>query len=343
MFKTILLILLGIIIIAVAGFFVFINSVPPLPPEADTIIEGVMQSELQPFVSGETGIAKNGKVRIWYESFNPPDSAKGAVLLIMGHGATALLWPDYFYQPIVDSGYQVIRYDNRGLGMSDWMEDWDESNPYSLKDMAKDGVAILDALDIEKAHIIGVSMGGMIGQRLAISHSDRILSLTSIMSSGDITDPDLPAVPKEFELNFLKLALKYGISPSETDIIKFSLTVQQMVMGDGGYPLDIEYITARTLYEIRHRRGYNTTTGDQHTAAVLASGSSYSELPRINLPALVIHGKSDPLVNIAHSKKLAAKIYGATTLWIDGMGHDLPRAYVPQMLESIFRIFQKAG
>ena len=120
-------------------------------------------------------------MKIWYEKRAPTDSIKGTLLLVMGHSATAMIWSDDFMQPFIDAGYQVIRYDNRGVGESDWIADWDEENPYSLEDMSKDGIAVLNAEGVEKAHVLGASMGGMIVQRMALSHKDKVASLVSLL------------------------------------------------------------------------------------------------------------------------------------------------------------------
>jgi pimeloyl-ACP methyl ester carboxylesterase len=112
----------------------------------------------------------------------------------MGIANDALAWPEHFIQPLVDSGFQVIRYDHRGTGLSDWIDRWDRDNPYSLGDMANDAIAVLNKLKINKAHVIGVSMGGMIAQTMAINHPERIMSLASLMSSGYIEDPNLEGI-----------------------------------------------------------------------------------------------------------------------------------------------------
>ena len=181
------------ILLVLVGSLIYIyTSGPTLSQQTNDSIETAIKSPLPEIVTGKTGLAQSQGLHIWYESRSPKETSKGAILLIMGITVDALGWTDKFIQSFVDAGYQVIRYDNRGTGMSDWVENWDNAHPYSLADMAEDGVAVLDALGIPKAHIVGVSMGGMIGQELTIHHPDRVASLTSIMSSGYIEDPDLP-------------------------------------------------------------------------------------------------------------------------------------------------------
>ena len=336
MFKKILIGLLAIIAFAAIAYFYFINSGIQLPEETDRVIEEVLQSgELPELVRGETGFANNDDVKIWYEKIKPQDSIKGTILLIMGHSSSAMIWGNSFTQPLVDAGYQVIRYDNRGVGESDWMEDWDAENPYSLEDMAKDGIAVLDAVGVEKAHVIGASMGGMIAQRIALSHSERTLSLTSIMSSGYMNDPDMPTINGANSRDFLRLVLRYLMPPSETGAMKFTVGIQQLLQGNGPYRHPIKAGALRTLYEIRKRKGMNTSVGDQHTAAIEVSGSRLEELGNIKMPTLIIHGKSDPLVRFEHCEKYAPLIPHAKKLFIEGMGHDMPTIYMEQYHKAI--------
>ena len=343
MLKKILIGVAVLITIAIISFQLYVNSGIELPSNTDQIVQKVLEADDVPeFIKGKTGFAKNGDIDIWYEVMGDLDSSKGTILLIMGHGATAMAWNSNFYQLFVDSGYQVIRYDNRGLGESNWMTDWTEKNAYSLEDMAKDGMAVLDAVNVAKAHIIGVSMGGMIAQRIAISHSDRVLSLNSIMSSGDMNDETIP-FPEDFMPDITKLVLKYIlINPNEANRMKFSVGVRQMLKGDGPYEFDVKRAAQKSLYELRKRKGYNAKVGDQHTAAINNSGSRLDELKNITAPALVIHGKSDPLVVFEHGQKYAPMIPNAATLYIDGMGHDMPAVYMKQYHEAIFKNFAKA-
>ncbi|MFK7980689.1 MAG: alpha/beta fold hydrolase [Saprospiraceae bacterium] len=339
MFKKILIGLSIIIAILIAGYFYLINSGIQLPEETDAIIEEVLEAgELPELIKGETGFAENGGVKIWYEKIVPQDSIHGTILLIMGHSSSAMIWGPEFTNPLVDAGYQVIRYDNRGVGESDWMTNWDAANPYTLEDMAKDGIAVLDAAGVDKAHIAGASMGGMIAQRVALSHSERVLSLTSIMSSGYMNDPEMPALNTTKMLDFLRLSLRYLMPPSEAGGIKFMVGIQQLFQGKGPYRHPIKKSAETTLYELRKRKGRNANVGDQHTAAIGASGSRLEELGNIKMPTLIIHGKSDPLVRFEHCEKYAPLIPHAKKLFIDGMGHDMPTIYMEQYHTAILDI-----
>lgn len=336
MLKKILIGLLVITAICVAGYYIFLNTGIQLPAETDEIVAEVLAADKLPeLITGATGFAKNGDVKIWYEKMTPTDSTKGTILLVMGHSSSAIVWGPNFTKPLVDAGYQVIRYDNRGLGESDWMKDWNSESPYTLEDMAKDGMAVLDAAGVEKAHIVGASMGGMIAQRMALSHSDRSETLTSIMSSGYMNDPEMPSINAAGMQDFLRLTLRYLMPPSEAGAMKFTVGIQQLLQGNGPYSHPIKEGVQRTLYELRKRKGSNPNVGDQHTAAIAASGSRLEELGNIKMPTLIIHGKSDPLVRFEHCEKYAPLIPHAKKLFIDGMGHDLPDLYMEQIHAAI--------
>ncbi len=319
----------------------WVGSAPDLPKRTQEEITAQLDKEPAGIYLGETDVINNDGIDIWYEHIAPGISSNGTVLLIMGHSTTGINWSNYFCQPLVDSGYHVIRYDNRGTGLSDWIENWDEDNAYDLSDMVDDALAILDDLVIEKAHIVGASMGGMIAQLMAAEHPERVLSLTSIMSSGNINDPELPPVPQDFIGDMQKLGVRYLIVQNEPNVIRFHVAMAELLSGDGPYTVDIEKVVNRTLFEIRDRRGFNPRVGDQHTAAIEKSGSRYELLPLIKIPTLVIHGKDDPLIPFEHAPKYASMIPNVDTLYIDGMGHDIPPMYTKQVHEAMFSIFRK--
>jgi len=335
---TILYILLTFLIIVLIVAYLFINSAPPLPKNIDEMIQQVKLEGIPEFITGRVGKAKNGAVSINYEVIDNSATEKETVILICGHTQILLDWPDYFYQPLVDAGYKVIRFDNRGVGESDWLPNYDKKQPYLLEDMAKDVIAILDTEKIDKAHVIGMSMGGMIGQRLAISHANRVLSLTSIMSTGFFFDPALTNVPRDFYKNLIAVSLKYPISSKkEATMLKLNLAIRQLQDGKGAYELDRKLVLQRSMYELNKRRGYNIKATDQHSLAIEKSGSRYEELGQIKAPTLVIHGTTDPLIKFEHAQKYAPMIPNAQTLFIEGMGHDLPLVYMPQMIHAILK------
>ncbi len=330
------------ILLLLLGFFIFLRSGIQLPKNIDTLISQLQKEPLPILIKGETGTAKNGDVSIFYEAINGIDPSKDTILLICGHTQTLLDWYPHFYQPLIDGGYQVIRFDNRGVGQSDWLKDWgkpnkNKPNKYKLEDMAMDAIAVLDAVGVTKAHLIGMSMGGMIGQRLAISHSDRVLSLTSIMSTGYFDDSKLVNIPPPFMRDIIRVTLRYArTKEQEESKLKTHLTVRRMLQGKGGYAFDDSMVLKKALYEIRERNGYHVKATDQHSYAIKSSGSRYDELGDIKVPTLVIHGTTDPLIDFPHAEKYAPMIPNSEKLFIEGMGHDLPKVHIATMMKAIF-------
>jgi pimeloyl-ACP methyl ester carboxylesterase len=225
--------------------------------------------------------------------------------------------------------------------MSDWVKNWDTNKPYSLSDMADDGIAVLNALGIQKAHIIGISMGGMIAQELAINHPDRILTLTSMMSSGYIEDPELPQISSEIALELIKSALKYGIVGGEKNMIKLNIASRIILRGKANYDLNMKEISEQVLYNIRKRKGYNADVSRQHQAAVRLSGSRYKKLKMLNTPTLIIHGILDPFIPIAHGKKCVSLIPNADSLWLQNMGHDIPETLTDTIVGKMITNFKR--
>jgi pimeloyl-ACP methyl ester carboxylesterase len=317
-------------------------SGPKLPPETDKVIENVMNNELTEVISGKTGFTLSDSINIWYECISPEGAPKGTVLLIMGQAGNALDWPPKFVRAFVDSGYHVIRYDHRGTGMSDWVEDWDRKNPYSLVDMVDDAVAVLDELNIQKAHIVGLSMGGMIAQEVAINNPDRVASLTLMMTSGYVGDPDLPGLSSRYFIaSILKgiPLLKYRIFGGEKNLIKERIAKTIAVVGSGG--LDIKEIAEVVLYDLRKRKGINIKAIFQHQNAISVSGSRYEKLKTIKVPTLIIHGTDDSIIPVEHGKKLVEVIPNVKGLWLDGVGHVFPFPEMDKINKIIISNFGK--
>ncbi|MEM1123987.1 MAG: alpha/beta hydrolase [Bacteroidota bacterium] len=324
--------------------YLLIQSAPPLPPNINATITHLQNSPLIEMIPETVKQTHNRAVKLNYEITESESEQNETILLINGHSQVLTDWPSYFYTPLVEAGFNIIRFDNRGVGQSDWMVNYDKKNPYSLEDMATDIIAILDAERIPKAHIIGMSMGGMIGQRLAISHAERVLSLTSIMSTGHFYDKALTNIPFDFYKKLVAVSIKYPLySKKESTQLKLNLAIRQLQVGQGDYPLDHELILRRGLYELRQRDGYNLKVTDQHSLAIKVSGSRYQELGRISVPTLVIHGTTDPLIKLEHAEKYAPMIPNATTLFIEGMGHDLPPVFVPRMIAAIKKNIERTN
>ncbi len=282
-------------------------------------------------------------IEIYYEAFGDP--ANPGVILITGMDDLCTSWLPDFYGPIVGSGYYVIRFDNRECGLSTWIEAWDKSNPYTLEDMALDTLGLMNALKISKAHFIGASMGGMIAQRIAISFSDRILTLTSIASSGFPADPD-PALkttpsPGSHISDSISLEEKY---PNRETVVKeaveYRLEALKLFAGSR-FPVDEKLQREILEKNFLERRGYNPRANPHQTAAIMASESRFDELEHISVPTLVIHGTEDPLLHPGHAVKYAGKIPDAKLVLLEGIGHELPVGIMDTVHREIFELFSR--
>lgn len=308
---------------------------PKLPPDTDAIIDRVLAGDLSHVVSGDTGWA-SGDVPIWYERISPQGLPKGCVLLLVGMGSDGLMWPPSFVRAFVEAGFQVIRYDHRGTGLSDWVENWSSRQPYTLADMAGDALAILDALQVPQAHLVGLSMGSMIAQEVALQAPHRVATLTLIMTSGHIGDPDLPQTSSRYFLdNLIKglPLLRYRLLGGERNLIKERIAKQIVFIGYEG--LDVKAIAEVVAYSLRHRRGINLRAMRQHLTAITLSGSRHERLRTVEGPTLAIHGTNDLLIPIEHAKKVVATMPNAEGLWLEGAGHVFP---VPEMDKVTQRI-----
>jgi pimeloyl-ACP methyl ester carboxylesterase len=295
-------------------------------------------------LNSTAGKAKVNGIEIFYESFG--DISHPPVVLIMGLDAQCVIWSPTFIAPLVEAGYRIIRFDNRDIGHSTWFNNWNKAKPYTLEDMAKDTVGLLDFLSIPKAHLIGASMGGMIAQRLAISHSERVLSLTSIMSSGYALDPHL--FTSFSQRNFMKLLPKLiRWAPIPLKHINMKVTVGNYLavykyLSGTKYEFDKTAFTELFTYAIEERKGQNPKARVQQFCAIVASGSRLNELKNISKPTLIIHGTADKLVPITHSQKLATIIPNSILVEMEGIGHEIPRPAMPEYHKHIIENFRKA-
>lgn len=287
--------------------------------------------------------ASNG-IELEYETFGDPDDPP--LLLVHGLGAQLVSWDDEFVEGLVDRGFFVIRFDNRDIGLStkidadvDLMEAITAAlggqpvkAPYLLSDMAADAFGLLDALGIEQAHLVGVSMGGMIVQQMAIEHPERVRSLTSIMSTTgdpDVGTPDPEVLPVLLEP-----------TPAERDAYIEHQTEGSRVIGSPEY-FDEERTRAR--HAAAFDRCYHPAGVNNQLLAVLASPPRSTALRGLDVPALVIHGDADPLVNPSGGERTAECLRGSELLLLDGMGHDIPAYYWPRVIEAITALAARAG
>ena len=264
--------------------------------------------------------------------------ARPVVLLIMGLGMQLVAWPPALVLALLDAGYRVVRHDNRDIGKSQKFDNFGNPNliwtslkhklglsitpPYSLQDMALDAIGVLDALNIDQAHIVGVSMGGMIAQRVAIAAPNRVLSLTSIMSSSGARG--LP----QAQSKVLGTLLSRPKSNSESDVADHYVKLFK-VIGSPGFPIDAAESRERILEGIR--RSFHPAGTLRQMVAIAADAKRPAELAKITCPTLVIHGKDDPLVPYANGVDTAKRIKGAHLVGIEGMGHDLPPGVVSRI------------
>jgi pimeloyl-ACP methyl ester carboxylesterase len=290
------------------------------------------------FVYTQAGKAPVNGIEIYFETFGKVSNP--AVLLIMGLDAQCVIYGEGFIRPLVDAGFYVIRFDNRDIGLSTWMnETWHRSRPYTLEDMAKDSVELLDFLRIEKAHIIGVSMGGMIAQTIAITFPEKVLSLTSIMSSGYTLNPKIAL---NFKQKILLQLLPFFIKRfyvknkySEHKVSVGSYVATYKLLRGNRFPFDEAYFREVFTESIERRKGQNPRARYQQFCAIVASGSRLKRLSQIKANTLVIHGTADPLVKPKHAKIYAPLIPNSKLLMVEGMGHELPKGALIEILPVI--------
>lgn len=282
--------------------------------------------------------AQANGLELEYDTFGDPGDPP--LVLVMGLGAQMITWEDGFCELLAGRGFFVVRYDNRDVGLSTWLDELPApdlaalaggdlgSAPYRLSDLADDAVGLFDALGIARAHVVGASMGGMIVQQLAIDHPERLLSVTSIMSTtGD------PAVGRA-EPWALALLTRPPATTREQALADSVDGYRRL--GSPGYPDDAAFLLAKaTLHYDRARHPVGTL---RHAAAVLASGDRTAGLRSVRLPALVVHGDADPLIDVSGGKATAEAIPDAELLVIPGMGHNLPRAVWPTLVSAIARL-----
>ena len=274
-----------------------------------------------------------------------------AVLLIMGLGMQLVAWPPQLVRALVDAGYRVVRHDNRDIGLSQHFDHLGVPNllwtslrhrlglpihnlPYSLQDMAADAIGVLDALGIGAAHVVGVSMGGMIAQRLALAAPDRVLSLTSIMSSSGARG--LP----QARLAVQRVLLSKPASAALQDVLAHYVHLYQTI-GSPGFPLSEQEMRARILFG--YQRSFHPVGSMRQMVAIVADDARAAALGGIRSPTLVLHGRDDPLVPFACGEDTARRIPGARLVGIDGMGHDLAPGVVERLLPHMQPFLQAAG
>ncbi len=275
---------------------------------------------------------------------------KPVVLLIMGLGMQLIAWPPQMVQALEAAGYRVVRFDNRDIGLSTHFDYlgapkmlWSMIKlrlgllphaAYSLSDMGADALGVLDALKIARAHVVGVSMGGMIAQRVAIAAPARTLSLTSIMSSSGARG--LPQARPEI----MRALLSRPSGSGREAVLQHSVGLFKAI-GSPAYPTPEAEMRTRVAAALD--RSFHPVGTLRQMLAIVTDITRAAQLVRITSPTLVLHGKADPLVPYPCGEDTAKRIPGAKLVGIDGMGHDLPPEPVRQILQALLPHFQAAS
>lgn len=287
-------------------------------------------------------------IDIEIEDTHPGDATgRPVVLLIMGLGMQLIAWPPAMVQAIADAGFRVVRFDNRDVGLSQFFDHlgapsliweglkfrlgWRIRPPYSIEDMAADTVGVLDALKIARAHVVGVSMGGMIAQRVAVLAPSRVISLSSIMSSSGARG--LPEASPAVTRVLLGRPAGKGMQAAIDHTARLLKAI-----GSPGFPMpDAE---VREKVAAAAQRSFHPQGIVRQMVAIAADGTRAAALAKITAPTLVLHGRADPLVPMACGQDTARRIPGARFESIEGMGHDLPPGVVDRLLAFLIPHFK---
>jgi pimeloyl-ACP methyl ester carboxylesterase len=286
-------------------------------------------------------VVANG-IGIEVDDAGPADGVP--VLLVMGLAMQLVAWPDELLAELRQRGFRPIRFDNRDIGLSQWFDHlgvpsvaWAALRhglrlpvraPYTLADMAADAVGVLDALGLQRVHLCGVSMGGMIAQHVAAAHPQRVASLTLVMTTSGARHLPPPAAPVRRAL----LQRPHADDPAGAlELMQQLLTL----IASPAYPPDAAALRQRVAASIE--RAYHPAGATRQLLAVIADGDRSPWLKRIAAPTLVMHGRDDPLVRVAAAHDLVSKIAGAEIDVVPGWGHDLPVALMPRLADAIER------
>lgn len=269
-------------------------------------------------------------IELEYDTFG--SSTDPAIVCIAGLGAQLITFHEDFCRSLVERGYFVVRHDNRDVGLSSKIED---GSSYALEDMADDTVGLLDFLGLSKAHVVGVSMGGMIAQTIAIRHPDRVASLTSIMSTTGA--PGVGGATEEAAARLVRVA-----GDTRDERVASAIETSRVIWGDTPeFPFDEDL--ARWRAETSVDRAYYPIGTVRQLQAIRATGDRTERLRALTVPTLVIHGSNDPLVQPSGGEATAAAIPGAELLLIEGMGHGVARPAFASIVDAIDRLAASAA
>jgi pimeloyl-ACP methyl ester carboxylesterase len=273
-------------------------------------------------------------ITLCYEAYGDP--ADPPVVLVMGLATQMIAWHEEFCEQLADRGFYVVRFDNRDIGRSthlgfrpptlrQMLRRRVDPEQYSLSDMAEDTAGLIRELGIAPAHVVGASMGGMIGQVLAAEHPELVRSLTSVMSTTGSRWHGQPALS----------VYRYLLRPPPRDRDGYVERAAEVfgLVGSTGFPRDEAYIRERAARS--YDRGYDVRAGGRQLGAIVASADRTEQLRTIAAPTLVIHGTVDKMIKPSGGRATARAIPGARLLEIEGMGHDLPRGVWPRILDAV--------
>jgi pimeloyl-ACP methyl ester carboxylesterase len=287
--------------------------------------------------------AQVGDVELAYETFG--EAGAPPVLLVMGLATQMIGWPDDFCRQLADRGYRVVRFDNRDIGLSTHVHDagapdvmavlgGDSSSVrYGLADLADDTVGLLDVLGLDRVHLVGASMGGMIAQLVALRAPERVRTLTSIMSTTG--DPSVGGASDA------ALALLLTPPAGDRDGAVQRVIDTYRVIGSPGFEFDEPALRERA--GLSFDRAYDPAGVARQLAAIMTTPDRTRDLRSLSVPCLVVHGAEDALVDVSGGRATAAAIPDAELLLVDGMGHDLPRDVWPQLIDRMTALFERAA
>jgi pimeloyl-ACP methyl ester carboxylesterase len=277
-----------------------------------------------------SGLIPTNGIELWLETFGAPGA--DAVVLISGADSPGSRWDLGLVDALVAAGCRVVRFDNRDCGLSTKI---DPDELYTLDDMARDVVGVLDALGIERAHVVGRSMGGMIGQLLALDHPARVRSLALLISSPGMGDERLPGPTEEF---IEKLSARQLAPPPKSRADRVASLVELFRLYAGtAVPFEEERIRAACEAEVD--RMWYPESG--HGPAAWSTASRVDRLPEIRVPTLIMHGTADPIVPVAHAHLMADAIPDNECWLIEGLGHETPAALSPELARRLLALFAR--
>lgn len=282
-----------------------------------------------------------GEIEIAYETFGRREDTP--VLLVMGLATQMIGWPDDFCRDLAGRGYFVVRFDNRDIGLSTHLHDAGAPDvmavlggdrrqiAYALEDLADDTAGLVDALGLPGVHLVGASMGGMVSQLVAVRHPEKVRSLTSIMSTTGAAGVGAPA----------EAALGVLLAPAartRDEAVQRAVDTYR-VIGSPGFEFDEAGLRDRA--GLSFDRAHDPAGVARQLVAIMTCADRTTLLSKISVPTLVIHGAEDGLVQVDGGRATAAAIPDAELLVVDGMGHDLPRALWPQLLDRISAVIAR--